>query len=82
MGLQVGDIDHQLIGLAALGREACKDAVEHAKPAPADEAVVDGLVRAVGLRRIAPAQPVADHEDNAADYALVVHARNTVESGK
>jgi hypothetical protein len=44
--------------------------------APADKAVVDRLVRAVGGRRITPAQPVPDHEDDAADDPAVIDPRN------
>ena len=40
MRLEVSGVDHQLIGLAALGRERGEDLVEHAKSAPAHEPVL------------------------------------------
>ncbi len=43
--LRMGDVDHQPIRLAALGREGSEDLVEDPRAAPADEAVVDRLVR-------------------------------------
>lgn len=67
----MGGIDHELIGLCALGGELGKDAVEESQAAPADEPVVDRLVRAITSRRISPAQSVPDHKDDAA-YDLTV----------
>ncbi len=57
MGFEVGAVDHQSVRRARLAREPCEDAV------------AEGLVRAVGGRRVAPAQAVADNEDDAADNA-------------
>jgi hypothetical protein len=74
----MGRIDHQLIRLACLGRQCCEDFVEHAQPAPADEAVVDRLGRTIVRRRITPPQAVADHEDDAADDPAVIDPRNPV----
>jgi hypothetical protein len=51
-------VDHQLVRLATLGRQRRENAVEDAEAAPADEPVVDCLVRAVVLRSIAPAWPL------------------------
>ena len=81
-GLQVGGIDHQLIRPPALGRQRRKNEVEHARPAPADEAIVDRLVRAIVLRCVAPAQPVADHKDGPADHPSIVDPRHTVRQRK
>ena len=47
MGFEVGTVDHQSVRRARLAREPCEDAVEDAKAAPADEAVVEGFVRAL-----------------------------------
>lgn len=66
--LQMGRIDNQLFRLASALREFHEDASEHAQLAPADEAVVDCLVWPVAWRHIAPAQAVADDEDDAADH--------------
>ena len=71
-------IDHQLIRLAALGRQRSKDLVEHAQPAPADESLVDRLVRPILARRISPAKAVPDHKDYAADDPAVINPRNAV----
>ena len=74
MGFEVGTIDHQSVRRARLAREPCEDA----KAAPADEAVVEGLVRAGDGRRVALAQAVADNEDDAARDATIIDAGNAV----
>jgi hypothetical protein len=56
MRLQMGGGDHQLIGLAAFCRQLGEYPVEYAGAAPADEAVVDRLVRSVFPGRDAPPQ--------------------------
>lgn len=63
MGFEVGGVDHDRVGLSGLACQFGEDAVEHAKAAPANEPVVDGLVRAIALGRIAPHQPVLDDVD-------------------
>ena len=78
MRLQVGGNDHQLVRLPALDREPGEDAIEDIATAPSDEPLVDRLERFVRCRRIAPTQAVADHEDDAADDPLVIHARYAV----
>src|SRR5665213_1696795 len=82
MGFEMRGIDHQTVRPGALRRQLGEDTIEHAKPAPADEAVVDRLVRAVILRRIAPAQSIADHEDNPRDHTPVIDPRNTMRQRK
>lgn len=82
MCLEMGGIDHQLIWLAALGRQLGKDPVEHAQAAPTDKAFVDRLVRAVTGRRVTPAQPVPDHEDDAIDDPPVIDPWNAVRQRK
>ena len=74
----MGGIDHQMIGLAALRSELGKDAVDHTQAAPADKAVVDRFVRTMCGRRIASAQPVPDHEDDAAHDPTVIDLRDAV----
>ncbi len=74
----MGGIDHQLIGLSALGGKLGEDAVEHTQAAPADKAVVDRIVRTIGGRRIAPAQPVPDYEDDAAHDPPIIDPRDAV----
>lgn len=82
MCLEMCGIDHQPIGLPALGGKRGEDAVEHAQAAPANEPVVDGLVRAVTGRRISPAQPVPDHEDDAADDPAIIDPRDAMRQWK
>ena len=43
--------------------------------------IVDGLVRTVLTRRIAPAQPVSDNEDDAADHQPIINPRNNGKYG-
>lgn len=76
VGFEVGAVDHQSVRRARQAREPCEDGVEDAMAAPADEAVVEGLVRAVGGRRVAPAQAVANNEDDAARDATIIDAGN------
>lgn len=82
MRLQVGGVDHQPIRLPALGGGLGEDAVEHAQAAPADEPVVDRLVRAITGRCITPAEPVPDHENNAAHNPPVIDPRNAMRQWK
>ncbi len=76
MCLQMCRIDHQLIRLARFGCEACKYLVEHTHRAPSDKPVVDRLGRAILRWSVAPAQPIADYENNTADDPTVIDARN------
>src|SRR5208283_3099040 len=72
MGLQMGGVDHQPVGFARLARKLGKNLVEHAKPAPPHEPVVDRLVWLVAVRCVTPAQAVADHKNNPADHPPVI----------
>lgn len=76
--LEVRGIDHQGLGLAGPASKPGEDAVEHAQTAPSHEAVVQGLMGTVGRRGVAPAQPIADDVEDAADHPLVVHPRHPV----
>ena len=78
MHLEVGGVDHQQVGLSGLAREGGEDAVEHAEAAPAYEAIVERLVRAVVKWHIAPAHTAADHVHDAADHAAIVDAGDAV----
>jgi hypothetical protein len=78
----MGSIDHQLIGLAALGGELGENAVEHAQAAPAVEPVVDRFARAVAGGRITPAQPVPDHEDDPAHDPPIIDPGDAVRQRK
>src|ERR1700733_5128871 len=63
--LEMRRVDQQPTGPACLCRQRREDPVEDPEPTPADETVVDRLVRTVFLRCVAPAQPVPDYEDDA-----------------
>jgi hypothetical protein len=66
MGFQMCSIDHQLLRLAAFGSQLSQNPIEYAEPAPADEAVIDRLVRTILSWHIAPSQPIAQNENDAA----------------
>jgi hypothetical protein len=82
VGLEVGGVDHDPVGLARLAGEFGEDAVEHPKPAPADEAVVDGLVRTVIPGRVAPHQPVLDEVDDTRHHPLASTRGTPCDNGK
>jgi len=50
VGLQMGGIDHDPLGARFFTHEAGEDVIEYAQPAPADDAIIKRLVRAVVLR--------------------------------
>ncbi len=71
-------IDHDALRFGSFPGKASEDAIEHAHQAPADEAIVERLVRAVAGWRVLPLKPVADHVDYATHHPPVIHPRNTV----
>jgi hypothetical protein len=75
-------VDHQALGRTGLGGERSEDAVEDVQPAPADEAIVERLVGALGRRRVAPLKAMANDIDDAADYTAIIHAWHTVRKRK
>lgn len=74
MCLEVGRVDHQRVYLAALVCQFEKHPGEDAFLAPSLPAVVKGLGRAIGGRRVPPSQPIAIDEDYATEDALVVYS--------
>jgi hypothetical protein len=82
MGLEMGRVDHQPLGLASLGRQLGEDPVEHAQSAPANKAIIDRLVRTIVLRRIPPAQTIPDHKNNPTDDPPVIDPRHTMRQRK
>src|SRR3984885_13541790 len=76
MRLQMRGVDHEPLRFAALARQFGENLVEHAQAAPADEPIVDRLVRAIVARRVAPTQPVLDHKDDGADDPPIVDPRD------
>jgi hypothetical protein len=53
MGLKMRGVDHHSLRLAALVRQRCENLVEHAQAAPANEPIVDRLMRTILGRRVA-----------------------------
>jgi hypothetical protein len=78
----MGGVDHDPLRLRPLAGETREDAVEHPHAAPADEAVVQRLMRPVALGRVLPLQAVLDHVDDAAHHAAVVNARHPMRQRK
>jgi hypothetical protein len=76
--LEVSGVNHQAIRLTGPSRQPGEDAVEDSEAAPADEAVVERLMRAVVRGRITPTRPIADDMKDATDHTLVVHPRHPV----
>jgi hypothetical protein len=71
--LQMRGVDHDPLRFAALARQFGENLVEHPQAAPANEPIVDRLVRAILSRSVAPAKSVLDHKDDGADDPPVVH---------
>ena len=77
--LQIGRVDHYRLAFASLGRDQTfhhpqKDALV-TPPLPP---IVERLVRSIDLRCIAPAQPVAVHEDDPAQNPAIINSGLTV----
>ena len=64
MSLQMRRIDHDTLRFRSFPGKAGEDAVEYPHQAPADEAIVERLVRAIAGWRVLPLKPVADHVDD------------------
>ncbi len=82
MRLQMRRVDHDALGLGAFADERREDAVEDPEPAPADEPVVESLVRPIVFGRILPLQTMLDHIDDSADYPTIVNPRHAVRQRK
>ena len=59
-----------------------EDAVEQPHPAPADEAVVQRLVRSEALRRIFHLLAMPDDKDDLGNHTPVIDLRNPMRQGK
>ena len=82
MRLQMRGVDHDPFRLAALARQFGEEPVEHAQAAPANEPIVDCLVRAILWRRVAPTQSVPDHKYDRAHNPTIVNPRDPVRKQK
>jgi hypothetical protein len=79
---QMRGVDHAPLGIAAPVRQRCENFVEHTQTAPANEPIVDRLVRDILWRRVAPAKPVLDYEHNRAHDPAVVNPGGPWDRGK
>ena len=82
MRLQVGGVYHDRCRVGANRSQPLHHPREHAYFTPAFPSVVERLVRAVGARRVSPAQPVPVDEYDAAQHPSVIDARLAVASRK
>src|ERR1700749_2928930 len=82
MRFEVGRIDHDPLRAWSFTSQASEYPLKHAAPAPADKAIIQGLVRTILLRRILPSQSVTDHIDDPADHSPVVNPRFAVRARK
>jgi hypothetical protein len=76
--LEVGRVDHQPFGLGPSWGQFGEDPIEHAQPAPADEATLDRFVRSVILQRIAPARIIPDDKNNTAEHLAVINPKSAM----
>jgi len=74
----MGSVNHDALRLWPFAREPGEDAVEDTEPAPADEAIVERLLRPVALRRVLPLQAVPDHVDDPAYHTPVIDPRHAM----
>ena len=56
----------------AAASQSREDPIKCAKQAPADTAIVKGLVRAIGFGDVLPLQAVLSHVNDPADHAAVI----------
>src|SRR5690606_22824401 len=73
---------HDALGPWPFAGEPREDAVENAQPTPADEAVVECLVRAIASRRVLPLEAIADHIDDAAHHPSIIDTRYAMRQRK
>ena len=74
MGFEVGRVDHQPARLTTRVRQLGEDLVEHAKRAPAQQPIVDGLVRTVFFGAILPAATNLQNMHDPAQNAVIILA--------
>jgi hypothetical protein len=72
----MGPADHHRPGLRAFGGQRREYPVENPRPAPADEAVLKGLVQTIDGGSVAPHQPAPNDMDDAADDPPVIDPRH------
>jgi hypothetical protein len=82
MRFKMGGIDDEPVWRSCLSGKACENPVEDAHTAPADEPVIQGLMRAILSWSIAPAKAVFDDEHDPAHNATIIDARPPCDRGK
>ena len=75
MCLQVSVIDHERLAVRPRLRQLDEDPGENPHARPANEPVVERLLRAVDGRRILPLQPILFDVDYRAQYAMIIDPR-------
>src|ERR1700730_13127965 len=75
-------LDSDPLVFAALARQFGENLVEHAQATPANEPIVDRLVRGIVGRSVAPTQPFLDHEPDRSDDPPFVHPRDPMRERK
>lgn len=78
MGFQVCGVDHDALGPWTFTGHCRKEAVEHAKPAPAYETDIERFVRPVIFWCILPLQTMLDDVDNAVDDTAIINGRKAM----
>ena len=82
MCLEVGRVDHDGLRAGACGSQPLHHLEENTLLSPALPPVVQRLMRAVILRRIAPPQPVPIDENNAVQHPPVINPRFAMALGR
>ena len=75
MRLDVSGVDHLDLGRSAAVSEHAKEPLPNTAFRPADKPVVDGRVRSIFRRAIAPPTPGLDNMHDAADHTTVINTR-------
>jgi hypothetical protein len=78
----LGGIDHHSLLFAVFGSQTGHHPGEDAFVAPPLPAVVECLVWVIDRRRVAPLQPIAINENNAAQNTSIINAGLAVGLGK
>src|ERR1700722_7456777 len=82
MRLEMRGVDHHSLRPPALVRQRCENLVEHPQAAPANEPVVDRLMRTILGRGVTPAKPIPDHEHDGAHNPPIVYPRDPMRQRK
>ena len=77
MRLEMRGVDHNPLRFGPVACKGCENTIKYAHAAPADEAIIEGLVRTILFRRVFPLQAVADYINNSADNPPVIYAGGT-----